>query len=268
MKNYFSRGVQRLHTDGRGEYEKGDTNEWSNTTADTSQHNPFPERINRTLLEPIRLILEQEVLSAHYWEYALDHVAYVKNRLPHSAINCSPFEKLPGKKPTLKHIRVFGCCAFVYNEKPCSKVHARGLPGIFLGYDDNGVYMVESFTDGKLMNSVNVPFDESTFPGIDNSNPSSSGESGSESENKAESDQQLVDVDISDKSASSTSSSDDDPAAKASEDRGPRYPARTRSQPELCGQHSASLGITIPITTSDSPKVKDALRATQAEFKL
>lgn len=81
------------------------------------------------------------------------------------------------KKSTLKHVRVSGCAAFVYNEKPLSKVHARYFPGIFRGCNDHDVQMVEKLTDRKFVNSMHVKFDETSFPRLENSDSSSSGES-------------------------------------------------------------------------------------------
>lgn len=65
--------------------------------------------------------------------YAIDHEVYVKTRLPHSALICSPFKALTGTKPTLKHVHVFGCASFLYNENPEPKAHTRAVPGIFFG---------------------------------------------------------------------------------------------------------------------------------------
>ena len=104
------------------------------------------------------------------------HVVYIKNRRSDSALGCSPFEKLTGKKPMLNHVRVFGCTAFMYDHKLRSKVHARALPAIYLGSDDNGVYTVELLASRKIVNSVHVTFDETAFPGLEKDRSSSSGE--------------------------------------------------------------------------------------------
>lgn len=205
-------------------------------------------------------------------------VAYVKNRLPHSSIVCSLFEKLSGKKPTLKHVRPFCCASFVYNERPTSEVHARATPGIFLGCDDNGVYMVKTLTDGKLLNSANVTFDESDFPGLENSDSSSSGESSSGS---GESDDDLVDFAITGQLSDSESEERKQvdevqgDEAEVSKDEGAddedsesRYPQRHRAQPERYGGHSAGRGITITITTTDTPRVREAMSATRTEVQL
>lgn len=98
MKKYFKKGVERFHTDGGGEYENVLVPEHSEKTPHTPQHNPFSERFNRTFFDPIRSILEQAGLSSKYWEYAIDHVVYIKNRLPNRSIGCSPYEFLTKRK--------------------------------------------------------------------------------------------------------------------------------------------------------------------------
>lgn len=109
MQKYFKNGVERFHSDGGGEFFEIDISNKTAKTPHTPQHNPFSERTNRTILDPVRVLLEQAGLSAKYWEYAMYHVVHVQNRIPHSALGCSPFEKLTGKKPKLNHVRVFGC---------------------------------------------------------------------------------------------------------------------------------------------------------------
>lgn len=135
---YFKNGADRLHSDGGGEYENSENEHPSTNTPYTPEHNLFTERTNRTFLDPVRVLLEESGLSAKYWDWALYYVAYIKNRIPHSALRLSPFQNITGDKPKLKHARVFGSAAFVRTEDPKSKVHARASPGIFLGcYEDN-----------------------------------------------------------------------------------------------------------------------------------
>ena len=173
---HFRKGVERLHTDGGGEYENVDVIDPTKTTPHTPEHNPFSERINRTILEPIRVLLEQSGLSEKYWEFALMHVAYIKNRVPHSALGCSPIEKLTGVKPNLHNIRTFGCSSFIYEHNPKSKVHSRAAPGILLGCNDHSNYTVMRQNSRKIERSVHVTFIEDQFPGLEQFESSSSGE--------------------------------------------------------------------------------------------
>lgn len=63
VQKYFRKGVQRLHTDGAGEYRVTDVPSHTDITPETLQLNPFVERCNRTISEPVRLMLEQAGLS-------------------------------------------------------------------------------------------------------------------------------------------------------------------------------------------------------------
>lgn len=173
---YFKNGIERFHTDDRGEYENVESMEHSETTPHMPQHNPFSERFNWTFFDPVRTISEQAGLSVCYWEYAMDHVVYIKNRIAHRSLDCTPFEHLTGEKPSLKHVRVFGCAAFVYDHFMKSKVNARAIPAIMLGCNDYGVYTVERLTDRKIINSVHATFDETNFPAFELSDSSRSGE--------------------------------------------------------------------------------------------
>lgn len=93
-KNFNNRRMGRLYTDEGGEYRNVDVGNQTQTTPKTPQHNPFSERINRTLAEPVRVILEEAELSAKYWEYVTEYVLYIKNRVPHSSFDCSSYQTL------------------------------------------------------------------------------------------------------------------------------------------------------------------------------
>ena len=287
VKKYFPRGVQRLHSDGGGEYLKVNVPESSMTTPATPQHNPFAERVNLTLMDPVRVMLEQSGLSSKYWEYALDHTAYIKNRITSSALNCTPYEALTGKKPTLKYVRVFGCAAFVLNPDPKSKVHAKALPGIFLGCDDNGVYMIELLKERKLINSVHVTFDEDEFPALENPGYSSSDESASGSDKESTSgtassdNESQVSVSMSDENQAPTENVESDSTSAEENEQeseeeieepenptGKRYPARSRKATEKYGYAGSAKVIKFPITTTDMPTVKEAMSATPPEREL
>ena len=272
VKKYFKNGVVRLHTDGGGEYEKVDIELHSETTPHTPQHNPFSERFNRTFLEPIRTMLGQAGLSGKYWEYALGQVVYVKNRVFHRSIGCSAFEKLTGTKPTLKHIRVFGCAAFVYEHDPVSKIHATAAPAIMLGCNDNSVYTLERLNDKKIINSVHVTFDEQSFPKLDLSDSSSSGEENDEyTDYDSESDSSSDVFEQWDNSSLTDCKNSETPKTESTNNSNLRRSIRERHPPDrysYSGRHRACNSISFPITTSDQPTVRDATNATRDEAEL
>jgi len=99
VKKFFNQGtVEQLRSAGGGEYANTEVTGACKTSTDTPQQITFDKRVNRTFCDLIRVLSEQSGLGRKYWEYAQDHVSYVKNRLPHSFLKHSPFEALTGKK--------------------------------------------------------------------------------------------------------------------------------------------------------------------------
>lgn len=212
----------------------------------------------------------------------------MKNRLPHSAIRCSPYKKLAGQKPSLKRVKVFGCEAFVYDENSKSKFHSTGRPGIFLGCNDHGVYTIELLSDRCAVNSVHATFDESNFPALENMDPlSSSGEDEdmwkNDKKSKNDSDDSSGES-SSDEDAfpsnfnlppvgSCNSTSNEDESSDSENENQPRRSNRKSKKPDYygkrstCRNHTAKL-IRISKTTSNEPTVYEALNATPAEVKL
>jgi len=52
-----------------------------------------------------------------FWLEACRLAAYLKNRSPHKAIGCTPFEMYYGKKPDLRHLRIFGYRVYAHLEE-------------------------------------------------------------------------------------------------------------------------------------------------------
>jgi hypothetical protein len=71
---------------------------------------------------------------------------YLVNRSPSSALDDkSPHEVWNGKKPSLEHIRVFGCDSYVHVLKENrSKLDNKDEKCIFIGYKD-GVTCIINF---------------------------------------------------------------------------------------------------------------------------
>ena len=57
-------------------------------------------------------------LGQEFWAEAVDTARYLINRSPSSALeDKTPQEVWTGKKPSLSHLRVFGCDAYVHVPK-------------------------------------------------------------------------------------------------------------------------------------------------------
>ena len=81
-------------------------------------------------------MLDDAGLSKKYWAFAVSVVVYHKNRTQtRSVVGKTPDEAWHGPKPSLKHLRVFGCLGFVHVPKEkWKKLDYRATPGIFVGY--------------------------------------------------------------------------------------------------------------------------------------
>lgn len=143
--NKFGRTMKTLRTDNNTEYcnarmkkcmkERGITLE---TTAPfTPEQNGRSERDNRTIVEASRTMLKARNLPAHLWAEVTAAAVYTMNRTGQSRIggSCTPYELWTGKKPDLRHMRVFGFDAYAYVPKQkTTKFDARAKK-LVVGYD-------------------------------------------------------------------------------------------------------------------------------------
>jgi transposase InsO family protein len=76
----------------------------------TPQQNGVVERRNRTVMEMARALLKSMKILGRYWGEAVRHAVYLLNRLPTRKLgDMTPHEAWSGRKPSLNHLRVFGC---------------------------------------------------------------------------------------------------------------------------------------------------------------
>ncbi|MHB8545134.1 MAG: DDE-type integrase/transposase/recombinase, partial [Leptospirales bacterium] len=111
------------------------------SAAYSHESNGTAERYNLTLTNMVRPALED--VPPSLWAEAFNWACYLKNRLPHSALNGkTPFEALYNTKPTISHLRPFYSKCFVHipEEKRTagSKLNPRALEGRLVGYTDSG----------------------------------------------------------------------------------------------------------------------------------
>lgn len=134
----------------------------------TPEHNAIAERINRTLCDAARSLLIQASLPSCLWPFALKHVIYVRNRVQHFATGKSPFEVVTNRRPNLKHIRVFGCTAYVLQLPRPSKFSNRAIEGVYLETVEHGIFKVLVMEEDKsyrIIESRHVTFNKNEFLG-------------------------------------------------------------------------------------------------------
>ncbi|KAG5456298.1 MAG: hypothetical protein BJ554DRAFT_3997 [Olpidium bornovanus] len=94
------------------------------------------ERVNRTLLKRARCRLLHHNVPERSWAEAPACVLHWYNRVPHTAPGMSLFEAWAGWVPSLRHLRIFGCLAFVHVPKErrrlvtSAKRKAHGIRGL------------------------------------------------------------------------------------------------------------------------------------------
>ncbi|KAF7812814.1 Retrovirus-related Pol polyprotein from transposon TNT 1-94 [Senna tora] len=129
------------------------------------------ERRNRTLLNMVRSMMSNSKLPIFLWREALKIAVYIQNRVPTKAVSKTPFEIWKGWKPSLNHIRVWGCPAEVRVYNPHEKkLDLRTISAYFVGYAERskGYKFYCPTHTLKFVESRNAKFLENdTFSGSD-----------------------------------------------------------------------------------------------------
>ena len=97
--------------------------------------NGVAEKRNRTLMDMVKSMRSKTKLPQYLWSEALKMAMYILNRVPTKVVPKTPFELFKGWKPSLRHLRVWGCPSEVriYNPQE-KKLDPRTISGYFIGY--------------------------------------------------------------------------------------------------------------------------------------
>ena len=71
------------------------------------------ERRNRTLLDIVHSMVSHANLPKSFLGYALNTYSYLLNHAPSKVVDSTPYEIWYKRKPNVKHLKVWGCPAFV-----------------------------------------------------------------------------------------------------------------------------------------------------------
>jgi hypothetical protein len=94
--------------------------------------------MNMTLMEKSRSMLSGVRLGQELWAEAVGIACYLVHRSPSSALDEKTLQEVwIGKKPSLTHLKVFGCDSYVHVPKENkSKLDKKVEKCIFIGYKD------------------------------------------------------------------------------------------------------------------------------------
>ncbi|CAL8998022.1 unnamed protein product [Prunus brigantina] len=129
-----------------------------------ANQNGVAERKNRTIVEMAKCMMIEKKIPLEFWAEAVNTAVYVQNRCPTKALDKkTPFEAYSGRKPGVKHLRVFGslCYAHVPSHQR-QKLDLASTRCIFLGYGscEKG-YRLYNIASEKMIISRDVIFNES-----------------------------------------------------------------------------------------------------------
>lgn len=178
LKNFIERRenetnlkVKKLRTDNGTEFINEELEDYlknkgikhEKTVPYSPRSNGVVERANRTILDMARSMLIEAKLPLSFWGEAVNTAAYLYNITPTKAKSTkTPLELWSGKKPSVKHIRTFGCSAiYKVNNPSRHKLEPKGREGILVGYScDRKAYRIYSIEEEKVYETNDVTFNE------------------------------------------------------------------------------------------------------------
>lgn len=127
------------------------------------QQNGVVERRNRTVMEMARAMLKSMKVPGRYWAEAVKHAVYLLNRLPTKVLgDRTPYETWTGRKPSLAHLKVFGCTAHAKAVTPhLKKLDDRSRKLVYFGVEDGSkAYRLYDPNSNKIVISRDTVFQE------------------------------------------------------------------------------------------------------------
>jgi transposase InsO family protein len=162
--------VKRFRSDNGGEFGAEFLNQlreagiiWERTIPDNPQQNGRAEQKIGVLLERSTCQLKDANMPEWFWPAAVTNAVYMDNRTAHKGRPCTPLELFTKTKPTVSHIRPFGCRAYAFIERKhrASKFGGRSRFCRLLGMEEYSKgYTLWDPHARKVIRSRDVIFDE------------------------------------------------------------------------------------------------------------
>ena len=103
----------------------------------TPSQNGVAERRNSTLKDMVRSMISHSTLPKSLWGEAIKTAVYILNKVPSKTVAKTPYELWISKKPSIRHLHVWGCPTearpYKSNEK---KLDSRTVSCYFVGYSE------------------------------------------------------------------------------------------------------------------------------------
>ena len=146
IQNEAQTKIDILHNDNGGEYTsnyfEGYLHQYGKKHQTIVPYNPqqngVVERMNKTLLNMIHLVMFFKNLKLMFWDYVVLCAVYLRNTIPtHDLNNKTPYEMWHGHNPLVGHLRVIGCtCYSLILKEQRNKLGLRSGKCILFGYSN------------------------------------------------------------------------------------------------------------------------------------
>lgn len=127
------------------------------------QQNGLVERRNRTLMEMTRSLMKHMKVPNYLWGESVRHTTYLINRVATRVlVDRTPYEVYKKRKPSVTHLKVFGCVCFAKVDTPhLKKLDDRSKELVHLGTEPGSkAYRLYDPNHRKIIVSRDVKFDE------------------------------------------------------------------------------------------------------------
>lgn len=138
---------------------------WETSSPFTPAQNGSSERSGGIIISKARALRVSANLPEGLWPETVKAAVYISNRTPTKSLNyTTPFEAVHGVKPSVQHLRVYGCKAYVLNKQipHKNKMQERALIGYLIGYDSRNIFRIWQPPLQKVIRSRDVTFDETS----------------------------------------------------------------------------------------------------------
>ncbi|KAL1449198.1 hypothetical protein WDU94_000417 [Cyamophila willieti] len=163
----FNRKIHRLRCDNGKEYDNNDMKNICKqegikiefTIPYTPEQNGKAERLNRTLFEKARALVNDAGMEKELWDEAILTATYLINRIP-TVDGKVPAELWFGYKPDYSKLKIFGCTAHLHVPKEKrDKLDEKSVKLKMIGYTDNG-YKLWNEKNRTIIRGRDIIFDE------------------------------------------------------------------------------------------------------------
>ena len=149
VENQFNKRVKKLQCDNGKEYINKDILnvikykgiELLPCPPYVHELNGVAERYNRSAMDIGRCLMREARINRKFWPEVMNTVAYLKNRtIANTVENKTPYEIFFGKRPNVKHLKIYGSRVFVRipEIQRKSEWDDKAKLGVLVGYTNNG----------------------------------------------------------------------------------------------------------------------------------